>query len=296
MKHDRTIKEILWRMETSSGAGIPLYRGFGFREVPRFDPFLLFEELHPRSLQDVERGFPRHPCRGFETITYMSSGALRHTDSLGTEAVIRAGEVLHLCAGSGIMIRQIPQAPLGGTVQGFFLWMNLPAHEKLHRPSSQLITVEEIPELSFTSGLNIRLIAGDVSGIHGPLHREGVELEFLDIRMPAQTTYTHPTRHGHCVFAYVIEGEGYFSKERNRSPSGEEAKDYLDPLRPEHFSTGAVILYDAGDQVTFSTNSSTVRFLLISGRPIGEPLAWYGPVVMSTRSQLEQALQAYGHR
>ncbi len=290
---ERRIREVLWSKGTVEGAGVKLKRAFGFHEKPQFDPFLLLDDFRSDDPSSFEKGFPWHPHRGIETVTYLLTGSVEHGDSLGNRGVINAGDVQWMSAGSGIIHQEMPKGDGTGLLEGFQLWVNLPASKKMSDPAYQSITRDMIPELSFTNGMEVRLVAGDVSGIRGPVRDPYTDPELLDIRMPPHTTYTHPTKRGHTVFTYVIGGEALFTKDQHEFSCDEESENFTNASRHRNYHDGAVLLYTDGSQITFTTGESPVRFILGAGKPHHEPVAWYGPIVMNTRKELDEAFREY---
>ncbi len=293
MDENRKIKEVLWSSTIKEGAGVVLKRAFGFHEQPSFDPFLLLDDFRSHDSESYTKGFPWHPHRGIETITYILSGKVEHQDSLGNSGIIGSGDVQWMTAGRGIIHQEMPKGDEDGKIEGFQLWLNLPAISKMMEPRYQEISHEEIPKLIFTNGIQIHLIAGDVSGIKGPVKDPMSDPELLDILIPPHSSYTHPTKRGHNVFAYVIEGEGRFTEDQPDYSYSEESENYTEVQQHKTYHDGALIHYTDGRQITFSTEEHSVRFLLGSGRPLDEPIAWYGPIVMNTSGELREAFREY---
>ncbi len=293
MDENRRIHEVLWSSTTKEGAGVVLNRAFGFQEQPMFDPFLLLDDFRSNKKEDYAKGFPWHPHRGIETITYMLSGKVVHQDSLGNSGTIGAGDVQWMTAGSGIIHQEMPEGDGQGTLEGFQFWMNLPASSKMMNPRYQEISHDKIPNLILANGIHITLIAGDMSGIKGPVEDIMTDPELLDITIPPHSSFTHPTKRGHTVFAYIFEGEGRFTPDQEELSNSEESK--KDTLVEQHktYHEGAVIRYTDGTMITVSTEEDSVRFILASGRPLKEPIAWYGPIVMNTSDELRRAFKEY---
>lgn len=276
----RRTKRIFKSRPTREGAGVHLRRVFGNDEVPLFDPFLLFDDFRNTDPAHYLMGFPWHPHRGIETITYVLQGDVEHGDSLGNKGVITSGDVQWMTAGSGIIHQEMPQGDANGAMEGFQLWANLPAASKMMTPRYQDIKSSQVPEVVTVDGVRIKVICGTVAGKHGPVSEIIIEPEYLDITLPPHSEYVHQTPRGHTVFAYVIDGKGIF---------GSEGSSAADPF----IHNGTAVLYEDGDQVAFESREETLRFLLISGRPIKEPVAWYGPIVMNTEEELELAFDEY---
>jgi len=277
MKRNRGIRKVIASTPTTEGAGVHLKRAFGFYEVPAFDPFLLLDDFRSDDPRDYVMGFPWHPHRGIETITYVIRGSVEHGDSTGNNGVIGSGDVQWMTAGSGIIHQEMPKADEKGYNWGFQLWANLPASHKMMDPRYRDVKSKDIPEISMGNGTTIKIICGEVQGKRGPARDIIIEPEYLDVTIPARSEFVHPTKPGHNVFAYVIAGKGYFCEERR-------------PLGNEN-----LVLFDDGEQIVVSTKDDSVRFLLISGKPIAQPVAWYGPIVMNTEEELRTAFEEYNN-
>ena len=270
----RQIKKVWTSIPTIEGAGVRLKRVFGFREVPQLDPFLLLDCFHSDNRDDYVRGFPWHPHRGIETITYVLDGDVEHQDSLGNKGIIRSGDIQWMTAGSGIIHQEMPQGDAKGRMWGFQLWANLPRRDKMMDPRYREVTSGQIPAVKTAEGATVRIICGNVGGVQGPVKEIVTDPEYLDVSLPAEKSFTHPVKSGYTVFAYIVEGEGYFD--------------------PERCSEGTVALYEPdGNTVLVTTDKQPVRFLLVSGKPLKEPVAWYGPIVMNTQQELETAFREY---
>ena len=275
-KKARAIRKIMKGRPTLEGAGVHLHRVFGNAEVPQFDPFLLFDDFRAYVPEHYLAGFPWHPHRGIETITYVLSGDVGHGDSMGNKGVISSGDTQWMTAGSGIIHEEMPRGDHEGKMEGFQLWANLPKSHKMMAPRYRDIKAAQVPEVRLSSGAKIKVICGKVQGQEGPVREIVIDPEYLDVTMQAQSELEHPTAEGYTVFAYVIEGQGYF-----------------DEKRQEPVSNGSVCLYEDGDNIRVNTKAEHVRFLLISGKPIREPVAWYGPIVMNTDEELQLAFEEY---
>jgi redox-sensitive bicupin YhaK (pirin superfamily) len=274
--------QVAWRaVPTLEGAGVHLRRAFGNREVPRLDPFLLLDEFHSENPDDYRAGFPWHPHRGMETISYVLDGAVEHGDSMGNKGVIANGDVQWMTAGSGIVHQEMPKGDRKGEMWGFQVWANLPAKNKMMEPRYQEVKQAAIPVVKRSDGTLVRVIAGKIDGVSGPVKDIVTDPEYLDVSVPADRTFEHAVPAGHTVFAYVVEGEGHF----NGGVSEAEA--------PRGHDAGTLVIYGKGDRLAIATAKKPVRFLLISGRPIGEPVAWYGPIVMNTEEELRTAFREY---
>ena len=276
MANTRSIKKTVKSRPAIEGAGVRLKRAFGYNEVPDFDPFLLLDDFRADDPRNYIKGFPWHPHRGIETITYMLDGNVEHGDSIGNKGVIGPGDVQWMTAGSGIIHQEMPKGDGKGRMGGFQLWANLPASHKMMNPRYRDIISSQIPEVIIENTAKIRIICGKFGEVVGPVADVVIEPEYLDIAVPPKSEFIHPTRPGHTVFAYVIDGVGNFGKPESHL-----------------VSDGSLVLFDDGEQVVIATDTISVRFLLISGKPIGEPVAWYGPIVMNTQEELETAFAEY---
>ena len=289
----RKIRKVLKSKPTIEGAGVHLKRAVGFSEVPMFDPFLLFDDFRSDHPSHYIKGFPWHPHRGIETITYVLQGDVEHGDSLGNKGVIGSGDVQWMTAGSGIIHQEMPKGDKSGKMYGFQLWANLPARQKMMDPRYRDVASHQIPELKLPGGAVVKIVAGEVSGVKGPVRDVVIDPEYIDVTVPAHSEFRHPTRKGHTVFAYVFEGRGYFCKEKNPFTYEVEGDNYFDIHRDPFVGDGTVVLFDDGDEVVALNEEQPVRFLLISGKPLGEPVAWYGPIVMNTQEELKIAFEEY---
>ncbi len=277
MSNYRKIKKVFISSPTLEGAGVHLKRAFGFHEVPVFDPFLLLDDFRSNDPQYYIKGFPWHPHRGIETITYVLRGNVEHGDSMGNKGVIGSGDVQWMTAGGGIIHQEMPKGDKDGYNWGFQLWANLPKSHKMMNPRYRDVKNSEIPEIVTAKGAKINIISGEIMGTKGPVRDVVIDPEYLDVTIPAKTDFIHPTKLGHTCFAYVVEGKGYFCEEKKL-------------LANEN-----LVLFDDGEQLIVATNDEPVRFLLISGKPIGEPVAWYGPIVMNTQGELKIAFEEYNN-
>jgi len=289
----RKIRKVLVSQPTLEGAGVHLRRGFGFREAPMFDPFLMFDDFRQNDPDKYLPGFPWHPHRGIETITYMIRGSAEHGDSMGNSGVIGPGDVQWMTAGSGVIHQEMPKGAKDGRMGGFQLWANLPASQKMMDPRYRDVTAADIPEVALPGGVTARVICGAVGKTRGPVRDIVIDPEYIDVAMPRQAEFVHPTKPGHTVIAYVFEGEACFAGEAPASSYDVEPASYFDleskPVQGDH----SVILFDDGGSVGVKTADTGVRFLLMSGRPLGEPVAWRGPIVMNTQGELETAFREY---
>ena len=289
----RKIRKVLKSKPTIEGAGVHLKRVFGFSEVPMFDPFLLLDDFRSDIPDYYVKGFPWHPHRGIETITYILSGDVEHGDSLGNKGIIGSGDVQWMTAGSGIIHQEMPKGDEKGKMHGFQLWANLPSREKMMDPRYRDVTNEQIPEVKLPSGTTIKIIAGEVAGTKGPVQDIVIEPEYIDVTVPANSKFKHPTKHDHTVFAYIIGGQGYFSSKKNSSAYESTKTTDLDNQHDPFVDNETIVLFENGDEVMATTEEQELRFLLISGKPIGEPIAWHGPIVMNTQEELQIAFEEY---
>jgi len=289
----RKIHGILKSKATIEGAGVHLKRAFGFYQVPQLDPFLLLDDFHSKNPNDYVKGFPWHPHRGMETITYVLHGEVEHGDSMGNAGVIRSGDVQWMTAGSGIIHQEMPKGEKDGSMWGFQLWANLPASHKMMEPRYREVKSTQIPETTMEGDSKVRVISGEVYGAKGPVSDIVTNPEYLDVRVPAGSKFLHAVKPGRTVFAYVLEGKGYFDQERDSYAYEIEGANYFDFGRDCLIGPESLVMFDDGDQLMITTTDDAVRFLLVSGKPIHEPVAWYGPIVMNTQDELRVAFQEY---
>lgn len=289
----RKIRKVLKSKPTIEGAGVHLKRVFGFSEVPVFDPFLLLDDFRSDNPDHYVKGFPWHPHRGIETITYVLNGDVEHGDSLGNKGIISSGDVQWMTAGNGIIHQEMPKGDENGKMYGFQLWANLPSREKMMDPRYRDVANEQIPEVKLPNDTTIKIISGEVSGIKGPVQDIVIDPEYIDVTVPANSEFIHSTKQGYTVFAYIIDGQGYFCREKNPFTYEVEGRNYFDIQRDPFVGNGTTILFDDGNEIMVFTEEHKVRFLLISGKPIGEPVAWYGTIVMNTHEELQIAFEEY---
>jgi hypothetical protein len=293
MSTDRTIRKVITGKPTVEGAGVHLKRVFGFADVPTFDPFLLLDDFRSNDPQQYVKGFPWHPHRGIETITYVLQGNVEHGDSMGNTGVIGAGDVQWMTAGSGIIHQEMPKGDAANRMGGFQLWANLPASHKMMDPRYRDVKSGQIPEVVAANGARVKVICGEVAGIRGPVRDIVTGPVYLDVRVPAATEFVHSTPPGHTAFAYVIEGKACFCREKTPFSYEVQGANYFDMKHSPFVGNETLVLFGDGERVVVSTEEESVRFLLISGKPIGEPVAWYGPIVMNTRAELRVAFEEY---
>ena len=275
MDQVRAMERVLNAYATVEGAGVRLRRAFGYYEVPQFDPFLMLDDFRSAKPADYLAGFPQHPHRGIETVTYMLEGTVDHEDSLGNAGSIGAGDVQWMTAGSGIIHQEMPK-PVNGRMGGFQLWVNLPRADKMMDPRYQEVPAGRIPVVSPRKNISIRVIAGRMGSTGGPVRDIVAEPEFLDISLGPDTFFTHPVTPGHTAFAYIIGGEGSFDEKEGHRVGNQDA-----------------VLFGDGSSIWVRSFASGMRFLFIAGKPIGEPVAWRGPIVMNTREELRLAYREY---
>ncbi len=287
----RPVKRIIQSKPTIEGAGVKLRRAFGFDETSELDPFLLFDDFRNDQPDDYRAGFPWHPHRGIETITYVLAGTVDHDDSLGNRGTLGAGDVQWMTAGSGILHQEMPQGDPHGRMHGFQLWANLPAGLKMTAPRYQDIASAEVPKVVDDDGTEVRVICGDFWGKRGPVDGVSADPRYLDVWIPAGRRKSLPVETNRHAFAYVFEGTGTFSAASQ--PFGVLTEKEIDEREirvRERTGNRSLVLFDTGDEVTVQAGDEGIRFLLVSGKPIEEPVAWYGPIVMNTQAELQQAV------
>jgi quercetin 2,3-dioxygenase len=287
----RPIKRIAQSTPTIEGAGVKLRRAFGFGTTSEFDPFLLLDDFRNDRPDDYRAGFPWHPHRGIETITYVLAGTVEHGDSLGNVGKMGPGDVQWMTAGSGILHQEMPQGDAQGRMHGFQLWANLPSSLKMTAPRYQDVPAIEIPEVVDDDGTRVRVVCGEFWGKRGPVDGTAAEPRYLDVFVPPGKRKTLPVERGRHAFAYVFEGSGTFSDASQ--PFGvltEKETAQGETLIRERTGNRSLVVFDSGDEVTVQAGDEGIRFLLISGKPIEEPVAWHGPIVMNTKAELQQAM------
>ena len=287
----RPVKRVISATPHTEGAGVKLQRAFGFGDTSEFDPFLLFDDFRNDRPADYLAGFPWHPHRGIETITYVLAGNVEHGDSLGNRGSLGAGDVQWMTAGSGIMHQEMPQGDAQGRMHGFQLWANLPSSLKMTAPRYQDIKANDIPEVTDDDGTKVRVIVGNFWGKQGPVEGVAADPQYVDVSVPPGTRKrlkVDITRH---AFAYVFAGSGTFRDASDPRGVLTEATDGSDAVRRDETGNRSLVLFDSGDEVVVQAGDEGIRFLLVSGKPLEEPVAWYGPIVMNTQAQLRQAMQ-----
>jgi len=287
----RPVKRIVQSQPTMEGAGVKLHRAFGFGTTSEFDPFLLLDDFRNDNPRDYLAGFPWHPHRGIETITYVLAGTVEHGDSLGNRGKMGAGDVQWMTAGSGILHQEMPQGDAQGRMHGFQLWANLPSSLKMTKPRYQDVPSSAIPDVTDDDGTHVRVICGEFWGQRGPVEGVAADPRYLDVFVPPGKRKTLPVETSRHAFAYVFAGSGTFSSAsqpfgvltEKDTPAGET-------LVRESTGNRSLVLFDSGDEVTVQAGDQGIRFLLVSGKPLEEPVAWYGPIVMNTQAELQQAV------
>ncbi|MBM3803689.1 MAG: pirin family protein [Acidimicrobiia bacterium] len=285
----RPIKRVSLSQPVIEGAGVHLHRAFGFGSTSDFDPFLLLDDFRNERPDDYLAGFPWHPHRGIETITYVLAGTVSHGDSLGNQGRMGAGDVQWMTAGRGILHQEMPQGDAQGRMHGFQLWANLPASLKMTAPRYQDVSSRDIPTVTDDDGTSAHIICGQFWGQRGPVEGIAADPRYLDIAVPPGKRKTLPVEVTNQAFAYVFEGAGSF---RNASGLKPVQTDVIVPgggSQVDDVGNRSLVLFDRGDEVVVQAGEAGIRFLLVSGRPLQEPVAWRGPIVMNTADQLQQA-------
>jgi quercetin 2,3-dioxygenase len=286
----RPVKRIVASKPTIEGAGVHLRRAFGFGDTTEFDPFLLLDDFRNDRPEEYHAGFPWHPHRGIETITYVLAGNVEHGDSLGNRGNLGAGDVQWMTAGRGILHQEMPQGDEKGRMHGFQLWANLPASLKMTAPRYQDIKAPDVPEVIDDDGTRVRVVCGDFWGKRGPVEGVAADPRYLDIWVPPGKRKTLKVEVERHAFAYVFEGSGNFRAAS--APFGvltEKTDGVNEILVREQTGNRSLVLFDSGDEITVHAGEEGIRFILVSGKPIKEPVAWYGPIVMNSQAELQQA-------
>ncbi len=287
----RPVKRIVSSKPTIEGAGVHLRRAFGFGDTTEFDPFLLLDDFRNDRPDEYCAGFPWHPHRGIETITYVLAGDVEHGDSLGNRGNLGAGDVQWMTAGRGILHQEMPKGDALGRMHGFQLWANLPASLKMTAPRYQDIKAGEIPEVVDDDGTRVRIVCGDFWGKRGPVEGVAADPRYLDVFVPAGKRKTLAVELERHAFAYVFEGSGSFRAASEPFGVLTEKTDGADEiLVREQTGNRSLVLFNSGDEVTVQAGDEGIRFLLVSGKPLKEPVAWYGPIVMNTQAELQRAV------
>ena len=287
----RPVKRIVKAKPTLEGAGVHLRRAFGFGTTTDFDPFLLFDDFRNDSPENYLGGFPWHPHRGIETITYVLAGTVEHGDSMGNRGTIGAGDIQWMTAGRGIIHQEMPKGDPAGRMHGFQLWANLPAGLKMTAPRYQEVKSADIEEVTDDDGTQVRIICGSFWGAKGPVDGIAADPVYLDVSVPPNRAKSLPVATTHQAFAYVFAGEGKFCNASGPLAVPTESLGWLDTAPPAKAENRSLILFDRGDEIAVHAGEEGIRFLLVSGQPLREPVAWYGPIVMNTQEQLRQAFE-----
>ena len=285
----RPTRQIVRATPTIEGAGVRLRRAFGFGSTEDFDPFLLLDDLRGDNPDDYLAGFPWHPHRGIETITYLLAGSVEHGDSLGNRGRLGEGDVQWMTAGSGILHQEMPKGDTRGRMHGFQLWANLPASLKMTRPRYQDVAARDIPEVVDDDGTRARVICGEFWGKTGPVEGIAADPRYVDVSVPPGRTKRLPVERSRNVFAYVIAGSGAFRDASDPRAVRNELADTAGGRDAGDASNRSLVLFDSGDEIVVRAGDEGIRFLLVSGKPLEEPVAWYGPIVMNTEEELRQA-------
>jgi redox-sensitive bicupin YhaK (pirin superfamily) len=285
----RPIKRLIEAKPTLEGAGVRLRRAFGFGNTSEFDPFLLLDDFRNDIPEDYLAGFPWHPHRGIETITYVLAGTVDHGDSLGNSGTISAGDVQWMTAGRGIIHQEMPKGDPLGQMHGFQLWANLPSSRKMTAPRYQEVKAVEIPEIIDDDGTRARLVCGSFWGKRGPVEGIATDPIYIDVSVPPGKRKTLPVETTRHAFAYVFAGSGKFCNASEPLAVPTEGAKWLETTPPTDAGNRSLILFDQGDDVVVQAGDEGIRFLLVSGKPLQEPVAWYGPIVMNTQAQLQEA-------
>ncbi|MDW7730868.1 MAG: pirin family protein [Methanolobus sp.] len=276
MDNIRTVRKIIKSVPVTEGAGVHLRRAFSHHQAKETDPFLMLDEFHSENPEEYRAGFPYHPHRGIDTITYMLAGKITHSDNHGNTGVVGPGDVQWMTAGSGIVHQEMPGGDKNGELWGLQLWINLPADHKMTEPRYRGIKSEQIPEVHTANGTLVKVISGDFEGMHGPVENIITPIEYIDVTIPANGSYRHFTEKEYTVLAYVLEGKAYFHPE-------------LGPLA----DSGSLVIFDNDYWVEIKAADESVRLLLMAGRPLNEPIAWMGSVVMNTEEEARKAFEEY---
>jgi redox-sensitive bicupin YhaK (pirin superfamily) len=290
----RAIKRMIEATPTMEGAGVKLHRGFGFGDTEDFDPFLLFDDFRNDRPADYLKGFPWHPHRGIETITYVLAGTVDHGDSLGNTGTLGDGDIQWMTAGSGIIHQEMPKGDADGRMHGFQLWANLPRSLKMTAPRYQDVSASDIPTVTDDDGTHVRVVCGEFWGKRGPVDGIAAEPQYLDVSVPPNKRKRLPVEVSRHAFAYVFGGSGTFRGASGPRPVLTDSTGDIDDNAVYNDARDrSLIVFDRGDEVTVQAGEQGIRFLLVSGKPLEEPVAWYGPIVMNTEAELRQAFQEF---
>jgi len=287
----RPIKRLSKAKPTIEGAGVHLRRAFGFGNTTEFDPFLLLDDFRNDVPEDYLAGFPWHPHRGIETVTYVLAGTVEHGDSMGNHGAIAAGDVQWMTAGRGIIHQEMPKGDPEGRMHGFQLWANLPAALKMTAPRYQEVKAADVPLVEDDDGTAVRIVCGSFWGKTGPVQGIAADPTYLDVSVPPRRRKTLPVETSRHAFAYVFFGDGKFCNASGPLAVPTEAVGWADTKPPTKADNRSLVLFDQGDEIEVQAGEDGVRFLLVSGKPLVEPVAWYGPIVMNTQAELRQAFE-----
>jgi len=287
----RAVKRIQQSQPTLEGADVHLRRAFGFGDTAETDPFLLFDDFRNERPADYIKGFPWHPHRGIETITYVLTGTVMHGDSLGNAGTLGAGDIQWMTAGRGILHQEMPQGDPAGRMHGFQLWANLPSSLKMTTPRYQDIAAPDVPEVTDDDGTRVRVVCGSFWGRRGPVEGVAADPSYVDISVPPGKRRTFEVDARRNAFAYVFEGSGTFRDASEPRGVLTDTPGPVENIVREPAGDRSLVLFDSGDEIVVQAGEHGIRFLLVSGKPIQEPVAWYGPIVMNTRDELRQAVE-----
>ncbi len=291
----RAVKRMIEAQPTMEGAGVRLRRGFGFGDTADFDPFLLFDDFRNDRPADYLKGFPWHPHRGIETITYVLAGTVEHGDSLGNRGTLSGGDIQWMTAGSGIIHQEMPQGDAQGRMHGFQLWANLPRALKMTAPRYQDVASADIPSITDDDGTRVRVVCGEFWGKRGPVEGIAAEPQYIDVSVPPNGRKRLPVEVTRHAFAYVFAGSGTFRDASSPRPvlTDDTGTSLDDHVRYNDARDRSLVVFDRGDEVVVQAGDEGIRFLLVSGRPLEEPIAWYGPIVMNTEEELRVAFEEF---
>jgi len=290
----RPVKRLIQSKPTLEGAGVHLRRAFGFGNTTDFDPFLLLDDFRNDVPKDYLAGFPWHPHRGIETVTYVLAGTVEHGDSMGNRGAIAAGDVQWMTAGSGIIHQEMPKGDPEGRMHGFQLWANLPSALKMTAPRYQEVKAPDIPLMTDDDGTSVRIVCGSFRGRKGPVDGIAADPVYLDVSVPPGRKKTLPVETTRHAFAYVFAGAGKFGNASGPLPVRTEGVG-LEPAPVPDADNRSLVVFDRGDEVTVYAGPEGIRFLLVSGKPLEEPVAWHGPIVMNTQAELRKAFDELEH-
>jgi quercetin 2,3-dioxygenase len=287
----RPVKSLVKSTPTLEGAGVHLRRAFGFGNTTDFDPFLLLDDFRSDIPREYLAGFPWHPHRGIETITYVLAGTVEHGDSMGNHGAIAAGDIQWMTAGSGIIHQEMPKGDPQGRMHGFQLWANLPSSLKMTAPRYQEVKAVDIPLVTDDDGTGVRIVSGSFWGKKGPVDGIAADPVYLDVSVAQGRKKVLPVETTRHAFAYVFAGSGVFGNASEPRPVRTDVVGSGNSLAAEKAENRSLVLFDRGDEVSVQAGPEGIRFLLVSGKPLEEPVAWHGPIVMNTQEQIRQAVE-----